>query len=685
MNQLATISASPSSDEADLDEPGVEQQHIRPEHRMNDLVRVIETGSHDDRIKRLQGAADAPALGEWYWVLKNTDYKGDPQPDWLGCAMKVGSNFVEIHSPHSKQGHTYVRIHFDDFVKRLRHEPRADEVIRGRIGHWQGESSRLLTDVERVTRALGMTPQDRIGHAASGAEGTGGALMVLSGQDNPKAYSTALALAKEETLPALFKDIAHANEQLARWMQAPVMPTLAQMKDQRAIVADIDDRIFSVSLYAGLTEEAVQVAEGAPAAIEDKLHVMQRLAFMDEECLTNYKTGGMEFTDLGAFDEWLALPENRDRILPFPRTLVAMRVRRTAKHRDWEGSIGKLKLNFEKEQADKLTFLYVRNGDQLWRISTEIDFGELIFPDPSVFNPSEPKMVRMFARGVKGFMSRREWEHRSEAEQERRRKYKEWADAHEHEPRETRPANPFYRDDHDLSFYDWEPFDPSSVYFDDAAKEIEREIKEYNRVALIIQGLFDRSMCLHPHLPARTWTADGFDRAVKLVEDGTNVLNFGEPPDFEAYRARCNASLGVGSMTVGQDDYWARAEGEKESARRDHDARDKSEYRPERYRPFGNPGPGYIARVARWTRTGKATFEWQRESHTRGNWGQKFACSITVPASELLNVDAYTPGDFKQFFADPRTRREYLRWAPILIAAEEYHAERANQAKAPGA
>jgi len=37
-------------------------------------------------------------------------------------------------------------------------------------------------------------------------------------------------------------------------------------------------------------------------------------------------------------------------------------------------------------------------------------------------------------------------------------------------------------------------------------------------------------------------------------------------------------------------------------------------------------------------------------------------------------VSAYKPGDFRTFFADPRTRAEYLRWAPLLLEAEEYHA-----------
>jgi len=40
--------------------------------------------------------------------------------------------------------------------------------------------------------------------------------------------------------------------------------------------------------------------------------------------------------------------------------------------------------------------------------------------------------------------------------------------------------------------------------------------------------------------------------------------------------------------------------------------------------------------------------------------------------SSLLNVDAYVPGDYRQFYLDPRTRQQYLQWAPLLLAAEDF-------------
>ena len=47
-----------------------------------------------------------------------------------------------------------------------------------------------------------------------------------------------------------------------------------------------------------------------------------------------------------------------------------------------------------------------------------------------------------------------------------------------------------------------------------------------------------------------------------------------------------------------------------------------------------------------------------------------FSCQAEL----LFNVSAYTPGDYKMFFSDPRTRAKYLQWAPFMLAAEDYHA-----------
>jgi hypothetical protein len=612
-----------------------------------------------------------PGLGDWFWVR---DTWGAEKRRWLGCVVKTGSNYVGIESPRNDGSYHTIRVHIDN-IDKLEPEPNADAYIASQIAAYQGEIRTLMQEVKDTYAQLGVTNP-----AITDQQQTSTALATLNKQVDVKQYEVALVTAKDVTLPALFDRIKKANTNLAAWMTAPTLPLMASVGPLKDQISGINDRIFNISLYAGLTEQTVLLTpDAAPAAPDAKLHVMQLRRYMDEECLLEYEAGGMEFKNIRDFDAWLIRPENRDRLLPFPRTLVAFRVRREAKERDSEGNISTLFINIQIEQADKLTFLYIRNGDQVWRMSCAMDFGELIVPEEGEFSPGEPMMMKRWADRVDGFMSRTRYEHLKAEYTEKEAKRRQWNEEHKGDA----IHNPFgflstdlYADGRRFDPDEWSPFDPTNVLYDDAMKVIADQIKEYNRIAVIIQGLFDRSEALHPHPPVRTWTAEGFDAAITLIRDGNYVLYEGEKPDFEAYRARLNRSILVGSIVAGADDYWALAEGVKETRRMDNSWREsRRDWRPTRFRPYGNPGPGKLAIVAAWNPRAKvATFNWRRTSTSGRRYGESYPVSIKIKSDHLLNVSAYRPGDFKQFFRDPRTRREYLKWAPLLLAAEDYHA-----------
>jgi hypothetical protein len=110
----------------------------------------------------------------------------------------------------------------------------------------------------------------------------------------------------------------------------------------------------------------------------------------------------------------------------------------------------------------------------------------------------------------------------------------------------------------------------------------------------------------------------------------------------------------------------------------DRDYRVKTSYRPARHRPYGNPGPGKLARVVAVAKR-DVTFAWMRRTAN----DKEARVTLTVPKTEVFNVSAYRKGDFKQFFDDPSTRSMYLRWAPLLLEAEEWLA--GNRVVAPSA
>jgi hypothetical protein len=618
--------------------------------------------------------------------------KKPPPARWLACVTEIGTNYAELTGPNGQ----HQRIHFDRFDKWCVREDMPKAYTERKVKEHSKAVAGLLDEVRRLTMQLGVVPRKSIDDGASEASTV---LAVAHGTADIKAHALALADAKENKLPALFKQVKERHELMATWMKADLVEAQAQLEQMKKSVSVIDDRIFTVKLYAGLTEELKQVRKGAPAADEEKVHVFQRRHYMDEECLARYEAGGMEFKDIKAFDKWLSRVENFSRILPFSRSIVAFRVRRNAKEREVMDSF----IRFDLEKEDKITFLYIRNGGQLWRLNTEIDFGSDLFPDAAsneLLSNSEALYVKP-SSSIKpdDIITESSYLHRKanfeKTKAERDAYTKEW-NALSKEERAARQkknhnAEPFWRYGHSWDAFEragWQRVDKDSVYYDDVMRVIAGVAVEHNRVATVLQGLLDRSECLLPHPPWKIWTPDGFRSGIELIYDDSRTLTSGPAADFETYRMRLNMSIKVGTMTIGQEDAFLRREAVRENAREQkrYDRRGRSsDYERTWHRPHGNPGPSFVAKVEK-MRGDKCVFTWKRESQ-RATWvpadrpgyrRREYAQlddSIAIPPSRLFNVTAYTPGDFHMFFDDPRTRRKYLQWAPFLLSAEDYHAD----------
>lgn len=608
---------------------------------------------------------DTVAPGQWYWIRE--DSADVTSEKWLGCVTHVGTNYAGLTSARYR-GTT--RIHFDEFWKSCTRESRPFEYIEGQVAHATDTTRQLMAEVVELTRRLVVGSQP----AANGAPDN--ALVLLSGAPNVEDYKRALIQAKKDELPALFEAIEKSNESVVAWMKARSIPLKAQIAGLKGISASIDAQIFNVELYAGLVETITTCHEGQAANATEPIHLMQRRHYMDEECLAHYETGGMTFRDVEHFDRWLARPKNLARILPFPRTIAAFRVRRDSKEIEFTGNMRDFFAMMEAEKYDKKTFLYIRNGDRLYRLSTGIEFEVKLFPDLDHHVLSGGKLyAERFGDSIRdndnSLISEGDFEARcadhDKAKAEHEKKEAEY-EALSKEERGSRSSPWFYDEDPRQRY---EEFTPASVYYDDIAERVRADLHAHNRIVTIIQGLLDRSPALHPHPSWQLWTPEGFAQAIKLVYDSDRAITSGDKPDFEAFRARLNATLKRGSITVGQEDAWERFEALKEHNRLLARGRD---YYGERCRPYGDPGPGTIAKVESFGRNGALTYTWLKPRRVYRSDGEKVKRTFKTKAARVLNIDAYTPGDYRQFFADPRTRAAYLQWAPLLLTAEEYHA-----------
>jgi len=527
--------------------------------------------------------------------------------------------------------------------------------------------------------------------------------------DDVKKYKNALVKAKEKALPELFAQVKEQHKQMATWMKAELIPAQAELSAAEEVTAVIEGKIHTVELYAGLQEELVQVREGEPAELSARVHLMQRMHFMDEECLAKYEAGGMDFNDVREFDAWLARDGNFGRILPHDRCIVAFRIRRNNKDYGDLNAFISLKFN----QHNKATFLYIRNGRQLWRMHTSIEFNEGLFPrreDEDLLGDQELwiKADEYHLNNFQGTITRRQRDHMIDQHRAKRdylaQKIWQWHRAgkpdgnwlcvavsddfnyhHKLGDQYAQTGKPDrWHLDARCAADEYELLTPENIYYDDAMRRIRAATLEHNRVAVIVQGLLDRSTCLHPHPPWRIWTTEGFATGIELVYDVSRVLTPGEAPDFEEYRRQLNRGLKTGCHTIGQYAAW-------------HEHMERI-YGDKAWRHEGRHGrgPGKIHRVHRMKRDGSCEFRWERsrakakwiDHPTKSGYLKAVYPEIEVkwlcPAGRLTCVDAYTPGDFHLFYDDPRVRADYLQWAPILLACEDWHhAQREKQDDEP--
>lgn len=603
--------------------------------------------------------------GQWYWV------RGEKEP-WLGCVTSIGSNYFRVDSPPDDCGYCYERVHFDRMDEHIvRREYNPDGIIFGQIEKHRQAVDGLLDEIKQLTAKLGLEPAGELGDGT-----TSTALAMVHSVKNVKAHKNALIEAKEKTLPDLFSRVEEEHKEMAKWMKAKLIPLKAEARVLKKKTESIEDRIFVVELYSGLCEEVTRIREGEPAGNDEKVHLFQRRHYMDEECLANYDAGGMEFKDIRAFDRWLMRKGNRERILPMPKCVVSFQVRRNKMEREAPADFYDFIRILDLEDADKSTFLYMRNGDRYYRMSTAVDFDEQLFPD------TDRSILMGGALWIddrgKNIITVEEHEHRGKEQARRLKEHREavkaWKKLSKKEKEGTH--EPWY---HGGIRDRFEPLTPETVLYDDGMKVLANETRKHNRIAVVLQGLLDRSPVFHPHPPWQLWTAEGFTSGIELHHDATRAITVGDPPDFEAYRSFINTAIEVGTHTVGQRHAWERHEARKENDRQRTDWRIRNPIRYDYYAPYGNPGPKSVEKVDS-VRGSKCTYRWKRERLVYKPYLENLIpTSFRCPTNLLLNADAYTKGDFRQFYEDPRTRADYLKWAPLLLAAEDFKAGKGKQ------
>jgi len=142
------------------------------------------------------------------------------------------------------------------------------------------------------------------------------------------------------------------------------------------IIGRLQKVIDAIQMYLGINTEIEQLKKGI--SVDSPIYLRQMVLYMDEEVgdprIKNNQIG-IDFKSIEDFDKWLLQPGSLEQILPEPKGIVAIKISRQKRtySKDFFD-------NEEMNERNQYTYFLIRNGENLYRLWTDIIVGERLYP-----------------------------------------------------------------------------------------------------------------------------------------------------------------------------------------------------------------------------------------------------------------------------------------------------------------
>ncbi len=271
-------------------------------------------------------------------------------------------------------------------------------ILTFRVGHlnleqWADKEDGLIPIGVKV-KGTGWTEIMRLAVTVPADEELDARTLALLGQSSevaPESTTTAVALAGADT------GLRSASRTALEEKQHEITLALAglelqkrelerQVQTMRAELNRRMEQIWIIELFIGSNEQVHVLREGSPAPAATPITVRQAVLCMDEEIAVHdwfknpARIGTFDHRCVTDFDAWLLQnPDGLDAICPWPRGIVGLRVRRMRVDRPPPTDICEAQANDEDDLSDRMTYLLIRNGENLYRLWIDVDLWPRLF------------------------------------------------------------------------------------------------------------------------------------------------------------------------------------------------------------------------------------------------------------------------------------------------------------------
>lgn len=140
--------------------------------------------------------------------------------------------------------------------------------------------------------------------------------------------------------------------------------------------------IYQIELYLGIKEEIHHLKVGVNASDNIKISFRQKILYMDVEC-GDPTDGGLDISTIDKFDDYILKYNdyfkkyNYEIFCPEEKCIVIFNLRKSDKEYD----SGNAFIDSLLKDADKKTYIMIRNGENVYRIWSDIMIKNKLFPN----------------------------------------------------------------------------------------------------------------------------------------------------------------------------------------------------------------------------------------------------------------------------------------------------------------
>jgi hypothetical protein len=151
--------------------------------------------------------------------------------------------------------------------------------------------------------------------------------------------------------------------------------------EMQAKMEAMEENMFFLQTYLRGVKHMRKLCQGPRAPREIPYRVFQTRQFLDKEVALFGNFKDFDFQKVDDFDRWIVKSGFIWRLLPFEKCILITRLRRERKHYYGKSAIENYYLNLENFD----NHVWIRNGQEVVRLKTDIDFANAAFPDEALY------------------------------------------------------------------------------------------------------------------------------------------------------------------------------------------------------------------------------------------------------------------------------------------------------------